>query len=86
MAASVRARAVEQLRLHAVEVQMAPTRTAVHILLPDFLAVLQQGKKLEELEHLNQSAQQTLDQLVWWTKALKAARDNEAQLAEIKAA
>ena len=80
------ARAVEQLRLHAVEVQMAPTRTAVHILMPDFLAVLQQGKKLEEFDHLNQGAQQMLDQLVWWTKALKVARDNEAQIAEIKAA
>ena len=65
---------------------MAPTRTAVHILMPDFVAVLQQGKKLEELEHLNQMRQQMLDQLVWWTKALKVARDNEAQLEEIKAA
>jgi NAD(P)H-dependent FMN reductase len=80
------ARAVEQLRLNAVEVQMAPIRTAVHILMADFLAVLQQGKKLEEFEHLNQNAQQTLDQLVWWTKALKVARENEAQLEEIKAA
>ena len=78
------ARAVEQLRLNAVEVQMAPTRTAV--LMPDFVAVLQQGKKLEEFDHLNQGAQQMLDQLVWWTKALKVARDNEAQIAEIKAA
>ena len=80
------ARAVEQLRLHAIEVQMAPTRAAVHILMPDFVAVLQQGKKLEELDHLNQSAQQTLDQLVWWTKALKAARDSDAQMADTKAA
>ena len=30
--------------------------------------------------------QQMLDQLVWWTKALKAARDSDAQTAEIKAA
>ena len=80
------ARAVEQLRLNAVEMQMAPTRAAVHILLPDFMAVLQQGKKLEELDHLNQSATQVLDQLVWWTRALKVARDNDAQTAEIKAA
>lgn len=80
------ARAVEQLRLNAVELQMAPTRAAVHILLPDFLAVLQQGKKLEELAHLHQSAEQALDQLVWWTKALKAARESDALTAEIKAA
>ena len=80
------ARAVEQLRLHAVELQMTPIRSAVHILMPDFVAVLQQGKKLEELEHLNQSAQQTLDQLVWWTSALKAARENDARTSESKAA
>jgi NAD(P)H-dependent FMN reductase len=68
------ARAVEQLRLNAVELQMAPTRHAVHILLPDFLAVLQQGKNLAEIEHLNQSAAQLLDQFAWWAKALKSAR------------
>lgn len=80
------ARAVEQLRLHAVELQMAPTRAAVHILLPDFLAVLQQGKSLDELPHLHQSAEQALDQLVWWTKALKTARDADAVAGEIRAA
>ncbi len=73
------ARAVEQLRLNAIELQMAPTRAAVHILLPDFMAVLQQGKKLEELDHLNQSAQQVLDQLVWWTRGAQGgARQRRA--------
>ena len=32
------ARAIEQLRLHAVELQMAPTRNAVHIVWGDFVA------------------------------------------------
>lgn len=76
------ARAIEQLRLHAVEMQMAPTRAGVHILMPDFVAVLQQGKKLEEIEHLNQSATAMLDQLAWWAKALKAARDADAFTAQ----
>jgi NAD(P)H-dependent FMN reductase len=76
------ARAIEQLRLHAVEMQMAPTRAGVHILMPDFVAVLQQGKKLEEIEHLNQSATAMLDQLAWWAKALKAARDADALTAQ----
>ncbi|MFC3208277.1 NADPH-dependent FMN reductase [Aquamicrobium soli] len=76
------ARAIEQLRLHAVEMQMAPTRAGVHILTPDFVAVLQQGKKLEEIEHLNQSATAMLDQLAWWAKALKAARDADALTAQ----
>jgi len=63
-----RARAVEQLRLHAIELQMAPIRSAIHILIKD-------GKPLSELEHLNQAARQMLDQLAWWTAALKAARE-----------
>ena len=78
-------RAVEQLRLHAVELQMAPIRTAVHILLPDFLAVKGGEKKLDEIEHLNQGANAMLDQFTWWVKALKAARDNTAD-AQQKAA
>ncbi|MET0941301.1 MAG: NADPH-dependent FMN reductase [Mesorhizobium sp.] len=79
------ARAIEQLRLHAVELQMAPTRAGVHILWPDYLAV-REGKKLAEVAHLNKSASDMLDQLVWWTRALNAARDADEQAAEIKAA
>jgi NAD(P)H-dependent FMN reductase len=69
------ARAVEQLRLIAIELQMAPTRTGVHIQGADFMAVLKQEKKLEELTYLQPNAADMLDQLVWWTKALKAARE-----------
>ena len=76
------ARAIEQLRLHAVEMQMAPTRAGVHILMADFMAVLQQGKKLEEFDHLNQSATAMLNQLAWWANALKTARDNDARTAQ----
>jgi len=74
------ARAVEQLRLHAIEMQMAPVRTGVHIVWADMLAVMQGQKKLEELDHLNAAAADMLDQLVWWTKALVAAR--KAEIAE----
>lgn len=76
------ARAVEQLRTIAVELQMAPTRTAVHIAGGDFMGVLQQGKKLEDAEHLNQAARDTLDQLAWWTFALNAARKNDVSAAQ----
>jgi NAD(P)H-dependent FMN reductase len=75
------ARAVEQLRLHAIELQMAPIRSAVHILFPDYLAVIKDGKPLSELEHLNQVARQMLDQLAWWTAALKAAREKSLRQA-----
>ncbi len=71
------ARSVEQLRLHAIELQMAPIRTAVHIQMPVYLAVLKEGKSLKDFDHvLNPGAM--LDQLVWWTKALKTAREEPA--------
>jgi len=73
------ARAIEQLRLHAVELQMAPSRYAVHIVWGDFIQVLQQGKKLEEFQHLNDAAKTALDDLAWWAKVLKNARAEDAQ-------
>lgn len=76
------ARAVEQLRLHAIELQMAPIRSAVHIQIPVYLAVLKEGKSLNDFEPVVQSGKDMLDQLVWWTNALKIAREQ----AEAKAA
>lgn len=69
------ARAIEQLRLICVELQMAPTRTGVHIQGADFMAVWQQGKPIAELEYLQQNAATMLDELIWWTNALKTARE-----------
>ncbi|AEH86828.1 MULTISPECIES: NADPH-dependent FMN reductase [Mesorhizobium] len=80
------ARAVEQLRMHAVELQMAPVKSAVHIVWADFLAVRQGEKKLEELEHLNQAATALVNDVAWWAKALKKARDADVVDEEIKAA
>ena len=74
------ARAVEHLRLSAIELQMAPIRSAVHIQVPVYLAVLEEGKQLGEFDFLNQSAKDMLDQLAWWTDALKVARE-QAELA-----
>jgi NAD(P)H-dependent FMN reductase len=69
------ARAIEQLRLHAIELQMAPIRAGVHIQIPVYLAVLKEGKTLNDFDVLVQGANDTLDQLLWWTNALKAARE-----------
>lgn len=80
------ARAVEQLRLHAVELQMAPVRNAVHITWGDFLAVRQGEKKLEEIEHLNQAAQALVNDVAWWAQALKKARAADIVAAEAEAA
>lgn len=70
------ARAVEQLRTISVELQMAPIRTGVHIQGADFMAVWQQGKDIRELTHLQPNATAMLDELVWWTRALKTARQS----------
>lgn len=71
------ARAVEQLRLISVELQMAPTRSGVHIGGPDAFALLLQGKSFEDIDQTNllKSAQSMLEELAWWAKALKSARE-----------
>jgi NAD(P)H-dependent FMN reductase len=69
------ARAVEHLRTIAIELQMAPTRTGVHIQGTDFITTLQQGKDLTELTHLETNVKDMLDELVWWANALKTARE-----------
>jgi NAD(P)H-dependent FMN reductase len=74
------ARAVEQLRLNAIELQMAPIRNAVHIGIEPFLGVLQQNRTLDSYDYLNRSRDALSDQLVWWARALKAAR---TQLANV---
>jgi NAD(P)H-dependent FMN reductase len=63
-------RSVEQLRLVAIELDMAPTRFAVHIPNPWFI------KDVAEIatEANQQSAKALLDHLSWWAGALKAAR------------
>jgi NAD(P)H-dependent FMN reductase len=69
------ARAVEQLRLTAIELQMAPVRHAVHIGMVEFLGIWQQGKTFEDFPHLSQAANGLLDDIAWWAKALKTAKE-----------
>ena len=68
------ARAVEQLRLNAIELQMAPIRQAVHI--PQHWTLLDEKGNPKEgaLESFTKSAEAMLAQLIWWAKALKNAR------------
>jgi NAD(P)H-dependent FMN reductase len=69
------ARAVEQLRLIAIELQMAPIRNAVHIPGERYFPVLMGQKDPTELfETMSGAATGMVTQLLWWTKALKDAR------------
>ena len=69
------ARAVEQLRLISIELQMAPTRSGVHIGGADFIGMLMHGKSFADMPHLEPSAVTMLDELAWWAYALKSARE-----------
>ena len=69
------ARAIEQLRLVAVEFEMAPVRFAIHIL-PDLLIAARQADVFspELFGSLDQRLAVMVDDLLWWTNALAAAR------------
>jgi len=69
------ARAVEQLRLTAVELQMAPIRSAVHINSPWGLVDERGALKPGALDSYEKAIDGLLTQLVWWTRALKTARN-----------
>lgn len=71
------ARAVEQLRLIAAELQLATIRTGVYIQGADFMAVWKEGKDLKEVSHLQQGVKDMLGQLAWWAQALKTARQQD---------
>jgi NAD(P)H-dependent FMN reductase len=69
------ARACEQLRLIMVELQMAPTRNGVHIQGGDFFEALQNGRDIASLPYIAPNADLMLAELLWWAKALSAARE-----------
>ncbi|MFA5932411.1 MAG: NAD(P)H-dependent oxidoreductase [Candidatus Paceibacterota bacterium] len=71
------ARAVEQLRLIAIELQMAPIREAIHINGEQYFPVIMGGgDHLKLLASYEDKAQNMISRLFWWAKALKTAREN----------
>lgn len=69
------ARSVEQLRMVAIELQMAPVREAVQINGELYFPVLfGNGTPAELLSKYGDKAQNMIKQLVWWGRALKQAR------------
>ena len=68
------ARAVQQLRETAIEVQMAPIRSSVPIPVATLWAHFQGGDVDKGLAEIDQQAAAMIDDLLWWTSALKAAR------------
>jgi NAD(P)H-dependent FMN reductase len=68
------ARGVQQLRLTAIELQLAPIRFSVHIPVATLWAHFQGGDVNAGLAELEEPAKTMIDDLLWWTAALKAAR------------
>jgi len=69
-------RVVEQLREVAVELQMAPIRSAVHIPWDIYMKVsgFAGTPEPEALKGADTHANTMIDQLIWWGNALKVAR------------
>jgi NAD(P)H-dependent FMN reductase len=69
------ARAVEQLRLNAIELQMAPIRNAVHIPGDKYFPVSfgQVGPE-EMFASVQKQSDAMIEQLLWWSKTLKQGR------------
>lgn len=75
------ARAIEHLRGIAVELQMVPTRNAVHLGGGEFFKVspLGQNGEMSEVDAtLQPSLKALFDELAWWANATKAAREKSA--------
>jgi NAD(P)H-dependent FMN reductase len=69
------ARAIEQLRLVAVEFEMAPSRHAIHIL-PDVMITAMRADDFtpEHFASLDRRLELVVADLLWWTVALADAR------------
>jgi len=72
------ARAVQQLRETMIEIQVAPIRSSVHIPVATLWAHYTGGDVDAGLAGLEAPATAMIEDLLWWTAALKAARDRSS--------
>ncbi|HKO31382.1 MAG TPA: NAD(P)H-dependent oxidoreductase [Nitrospiraceae bacterium] len=73
------ARSVQQLRLVSIEVQMVPIRSSVHIPVAALWAHFQGADVDKGLGEVETAAETMIDDLLWWTVALKTARDEASR-------
>lgn len=69
------ARAVEHLRHILAELQVASLKFPVHIGMTEMIGIMREGKTMADFSYLDETAEKMLDELIWWTKALKTARE-----------
>ncbi len=68
------ARSVEQLRMVAIELQMAPIRNAIHLPYDVVMAIGKGASAQEVFAPFADKATGLIEQLAWWARALKTAR------------
>lgn len=69
------ARAVEHLRHILAELQVASLKFPVHIGMTELMGIMREGKTMADYPYLDEIAEKMLDELLWWTNALKTARE-----------
>ena len=74
-------RSVQQLRQTVIELQLAPVRSSVHIPAAILRAHNQGGDVDAGLAELGEHAEAMIDDLLWWTAALKTARAGVSRVA-----
>jgi hypothetical protein len=74
-------RSVQQLRETAIEIQLAPIRSSVHIPVATLWAHYTGGDVEAGLAELEGTATAMIEDLLWWTETLKAARASTSRLA-----
>ena len=72
------ARGVQQLRQTAIELQLVPIRSSVHIPVATLWAHYQGGDVDAGLAELEAPAGALIDDLLWWTAALMTATARRA--------
>ena len=71
-------RSVQQLRETSIELQLAPIRSSVHIPAATLRTHFQGGDVNVGLAELDEPAGIMIEDLLWWTAALKTARVSES--------
>jgi NAD(P)H-dependent FMN reductase len=72
------ARAIEQLRNVFSEYEAITARHALHILPPQFMGIRNEETRAETFAGMEARLDQVVTDLLWWTNALKTARDADA--------
>ena len=75
------ARAIEHMRLIAVELQMAPIRAGRPPPVDLYMSMMKDEAPVDAARFapVQQAADTMIDQLLWWTTALKDARESETR-------